>query len=104
MPVEVDHVFIVTSIGAPAAERLREFGLLEGAPNQHPGQGTACRRFFFRNAMLELLWLENPTEACSDQTRRTMLWERCSGTGSPFGIILRPVAEHAPPCPFPSWR
>jgi hypothetical protein len=27
-------------------------------PNRHRGQGTACRRFFSRNAALELLWVE----------------------------------------------
>jgi len=31
MPVELDHFFICTSAGAPGAERLREFGLLEGS-------------------------------------------------------------------------
>jgi hypothetical protein len=33
--------------------------LTEGTPNIHPGQGTANRRFFFRNAMLELLWVND---------------------------------------------
>ncbi|HYW48933.1 MAG TPA: hypothetical protein VE959_39080 [Bryobacteraceae bacterium] len=107
MPAVVDHVFICTGIGAPAAGRLRQFGLLEGSPNQHPGQGTACRRFFFRNAMLELLWVEDVAEAKSDQTRRTRLWERWSGAGrvsSPFGIVLRPAPGTEVACPFPSWE
>jgi glyoxalase-like protein len=98
----IDHVFVCTGLGAPAAEALREFGLKEGPPNTHPGQGTACRRFFFRNGMLELLWVRDPGEAQSDQTRRTRLWERWSEGGrgaSPFGIILRPdsPAESAGP-------
>jgi hypothetical protein len=54
MTVEFDHMFICTQLGAPEADRLVAFGLSEGTPNSHPGQGTACRRFFFRNAMLEL--------------------------------------------------
>lgn len=106
MPPVVDHVFICTAIGAPGAERLRQFGLSEGSPNRHPGQGTACRRFFFRNAMLELLWVHDALEARSDQTRRTMLWERWSDAGraaSPFGIILRP-REAREACPFRSWQ
>jgi hypothetical protein len=41
---------------------------MEGTPNHHIGQGTACRRFFL-NAMLELLWLEDEFEARSEQTR-----------------------------------
>ena len=57
MPLQFDHLFICTSVGAPDAERLVAFGLTEGEPNVHPGQGTACRRFFFRNAYLELLWV-----------------------------------------------
>ena len=107
MPAVVDHVFICTAIGAPESERLRQFGLVEGSPNVHPGQGTACRRFFFRNAMLELLWVRDAEEARGDQTRRTMLWERWSDAGrvaSPFGIILRPSPEAQEVCPFPSWQ
>src|SRR6266849_3861464 len=107
MPAVVDHVFICTDIGAASADRLRQFGLVEGSPNRHPGQGTACRRFFFRNAMIELLSVEDAAAARSDQTRRTKLWERCSeaGTGtSPFGIILRPAPGTPKQCPFPSWE
>lgn len=56
---ELDHVFIWTAAGAPEADLLRDFGLTEGPPNVHPGQGTANRRFFFHNAMLELLWVHD---------------------------------------------
>src|SRR5215510_11297431 len=101
MPV-IDHVFICTAKGAPAAERLREFGLMEGPRNTHPGQGTANRRFFFQNVMLELLWVEDAMEAQSEETRPTRLWERWSGQGSPFGIILRPDTS-SEGCPFPAW-
>jgi hypothetical protein len=107
MDTAIDHVFICTAIGAPAAERLRTFGLVEGSPNVHGGQGTACRRFFFRNAMLELLWVENAAQACGDPTRRTKLWERWSNAGgaaSPFGIILGPAPGGHNACPFRSWE
>ncbi|HLJ49579.1 MAG TPA: VOC family protein [Bryobacteraceae bacterium] len=103
----IDHVFICTSVGAPAADALVAFGLTEGTPNRHPGQGTANRRFFFENGMLELIWVENPEEAQSEQTRAMRLWERWSETGqgaSPFGIILRPEPGPGEPCPFPSWE
>ena len=111
---EIDHVFICTSRGAPAAELLVRAGLTEGSPNRHPGQGTACRRFFFSNAMLELIWLDNEIEAHSEQTRRTGLFERLSGAppgaisdagrmASPFGVILRPALECEVICPWPSW-
>jgi hypothetical protein len=51
MWMELDHIFICSSFGAPEVESLVQFGLLEGPANQHPGQGTACRRFSFANAM-----------------------------------------------------
>lgn len=105
--IVVDHVFVCGPAGAPAAALLREFGLTEGSPNQHPGQGTACRRFFFENAMLELLWLADRAEAESEQTRRTRLFERLTRAGaSPFGIILRPDKPDGggARCPFDSWQ
>src|SRR5436190_21891171 len=106
MPVRLDHVFISTAAGAPAAERLRQFGLTEGSPNRHPGQGTACRRFFFQNFMLELIWVEDAAEARGEQTRPTRLWERWSSTAhgaSPFGIILGPEPGSQEACPFAWW-
>ncbi len=107
MTAVLDHVFICTAIGAPAAENLRQLGLEEGSSNHHPGQGTACRRFFFHNAMLELLWVANLEEAGSEQTRATRLWERWSESGheaSPFGIVLRPESPSGNGCPFPSFE
>jgi hypothetical protein len=50
MAVEFDHLFVCVSVGAIEAACVAAVGLREGAPNQHPGQGTACRRFFFHNA------------------------------------------------------
>lgn len=101
----IDHVFVCTAPGGTAAEHLIRAGLVEGAPNQHPGQGTACRRFFFANAMLELLWLEDETEARSEQTRATKLWERFAADqrASPFGVILRPAPGLDPVVPWRSW-
>lgn len=78
MTVELDHLFLLTDIGAPAADLLVAFGCVEGSSNTHPGQGTANRRFFFHNVMVELLWVDNPAEAQSEPIRRTRLWERWS--------------------------
>ena len=55
MAFEFDHLFICADVGAYEANRLASFGLIEGSSNTHPGQGKANRRFFFHNAMLELL-------------------------------------------------
>jgi hypothetical protein len=79
-------------------------GLVEGSPNRHPGQGTACRRFFFRNAMLELIWMEDPDETREHSDPRLQLRNRWAPTASPFGIILRPEAGTAIECPFPAWE
>jgi hypothetical protein len=107
MPIELDHLFLCTVPGAPEAEKLIRFGLHEGPPNQHPGQGTANRRFAFTNAMIELIWMNDAAEAQSQTTRRTMLWERWSGRetkASPFGICLRPTNSHDTEPPFPAWE
>jgi hypothetical protein len=103
----LDHLFVCTAPGAPEAEKLVQFGLHEGPPNQHPGQGTANRRFGFTNTMIELLWASDTREAQSQSTRRTLLWERWSGrenNASPFGICLRPVDSQDTGPPFPAWE
>ena len=107
MRIELDHLFVCTSPGASEAERLVQFGLHEGPPNQHPGQGTACRRFAFANAMIELIWVSDAMEAQGQSARHTSLWERWSGregNASPFGICLRPVDSQDSKPPFPSWE
>src|SRR5215470_14605923 len=105
MKMELDHLFVCTSPGAPEAEKLVQLGLHEGPPNQHPGQGTACRRFSFANAMIELFWVSDPSEAQSECTKRTLLWERWSGRqrdASPFCICVRPVNPQDTGAPFPA--
>jgi hypothetical protein len=106
MAIELDHLFVCTDRGAPGGDQLRQFGLHEGSPNHHPGQGTANRRFPFLNAMIELVWVEDPAEAQSEATRRTLLWERWSrrdGEGCPFGICVRPARASRDEVPFPAW-
>jgi hypothetical protein len=107
MTSEFDHVFICASAGAPEADRLVEFGLTEGTRNAHPGQGTANRRFFFHNAMLELLWVQDAAEAQSELVRPTRLWERWagrSGGACPLALCFRPKSQHAGKPPFPTWE
>ena len=65
----MDHLFVCTAPGAPEAEELIQFGLHEGPSNQHPGQGTACRRFAFANAMIELFWVSDEAEAQSQSAQ-----------------------------------
>ncbi len=103
---ELDHILICTDIGAPAGDQLINFGLVEGSPNVHPGQGTTNRRFFFHNAMLELIWVHDPEEAQNATTRPTHLWERWHGrhgASLPFAICLRPQAPDTTDLPFAGW-
>jgi hypothetical protein len=104
---ELDHLFVWAAEGAPEAGELIALGLTEGAPNTHPGQGTACRRFFFQNAYLELLWVCDPVEARQEAARRTGLWERWArhdAGASPFGVGLRPARPGEPTIPFQAWE
>jgi hypothetical protein len=81
-------------------------GFVEGSSNTHPGQGTANRRFYFDNFMLELVWVADPDEVRNERTRRTRLWERCEGKDSqvsPFGIIFRSTSTPPAPPPFATW-
>jgi hypothetical protein len=103
---ELDHVFICCSVGGPEADALRRAGLKEGSPNTHPGQGTACRRFFFSDAYLELVWVTDEAEVRSPAVAPTRLWERWSrrtGGASPYALVLRPAAGAPTTPPFASW-
>jgi hypothetical protein len=107
MRIELDHLFVCTAPGGLEAEKLAQFGLREGPPNQHLGQGTASRRFSFSNAMIELMWVSDGAEAQNRETKPTLLWERWCGRSdrvSPFGICLRPASSQGPGPPFPSWE
>ena len=108
MSFELDHIFILTSPGAPEADLLVQHGLVEGEPNRHPGQGTACRRFFFSDFMLELLWVCDEQEARAEPAARLCLADRAKWRGngaSPFGICLRPAGGTSTgEPPFPGWR
>jgi hypothetical protein len=103
-------MFVCVAEGAPEADLLVRFGLSEGPANTHPGQGTANRRFFFENSMLELLWVSDPAEAQSEATLPTALWDRWSRrldpAVSPFGFVLRPqrASESHPPFPAREYR
>jgi len=102
---ELDHLFVWASPGGPEADHLVAAGLTEGEPNTHPGQGTACRRFFFRNAFLELVWVHDPAEAQEESARPLGLWPRIAGRAagaSPFGLALRPGCPDDGGVPFPA--
>jgi hypothetical protein len=107
MDFELDHLFVcVSEGGAEEAQRLADLGLVEGEPNTHPGQGTACRRFCFANAFLELVWVRDPDEAQSELVRPLRLFERWSERSAgacPFGVCLRPSRPDVEGLPFAAW-
>lgn len=106
MAIELDHAFVLTAPGAPVADRLVALGLVEGSPNTHPGMGTANRRFFFTNKMLELLFVVDEAETRSEPIVPARIWERSRSreTGaSPFGLCLRRTAGAGEPLPFETW-
>jgi hypothetical protein len=102
---ELDHVFLAVSNGAPETDALIGAGFTEGAPNSHPGQGTACRRIFFSNAYLELIWLEDLAEASSPLVEPTALALRaaCTEGVSRVGLCLRAI-ESGETLPIDTWR
>ncbi|MEW5851697.1 MAG: glyoxalase-like domain protein [Myxococcota bacterium] len=99
--MELDHVYVFTTVGAPEARVLVEAGLTEGSGNVHPGQGTSNRRFFLHNFMLELIWLRDEAEARSAVVAPTLLWERSRHQACPMGICLRGARTELP---FPTWE
>ncbi len=104
MSFELDHFFVLTEPGAPAAELLIDLGMIEGTANTHPGQGTASRRFFSQDAMLELAYISDAQEAAAGPGARLRIVERANDdTASPFGLILR-GSDESDDVPFPGWR
>jgi hypothetical protein len=103
MSFALDHFLILTDEGAPQAELLSQIGLVEGPPNVHPGQGTANRRFFFENAMLELGYVRDRDEALHGSGKRLRVIERAEDArASPFGVIVRAL-DATSELLFPGW-
>jgi hypothetical protein len=104
MSLELDHFFILTEPGAPAASLLSDIGLIEGIANDHPGQGTSNRRFFFSDSMLELLYIRDAREATVGPGSRLHLAERIAdSSASPFGLVFRETDGSTSEY-FPGWQ
>ena len=97
---ELDHLFILVAAGGPEAARLIEvLGLVEaGSQSASRAGDREPAWFFFHNAFLELVWVDDPVEAQSEVAARTRLWERRHERGpgaSSFGICRRPCVPHS---------
>ncbi len=89
MNLELDHVFILVEPEARVADLLIGQGFREGTRNQHPGQGTSNRRFYFANGMLEFIWVRDAKEAVNGSGRDLCFPDRATDpTASTFGVIL----------------
>ena len=102
--MNLDHVFILVEPEAKVADRLLKHGFQEGTGNTHPGQGTANRRVYFANGMLEFLWVRDADEANNGPGRDLRFSERAKNpAASPFGIIFVPD-NGSSTMPFPGWH
>jgi hypothetical protein len=103
---ELDHLFVFSTVGAPEADELVAAGFAEGSKNVHAGQGTACRRFFVANCMLEFLYVTDiaiTRSGIAEPTGLAQRWLKQGSGASPFGLCFRPVAGDNEASPFPSW-
>jgi len=104
MSIELDHIFLLTDVGAPIADLVVAAGLVEGSSNIHPGQGTSNRRFFFQNTTLEFLYVHDIVETDNGPASGLRLKDRSMDSGaSPFGLVMRPI-EGDTEIPFEGWR
>ena len=104
MGIALDHVLIIVEPGAPEADLLSDVGLVEGTRNDHPGQGTANRRFFFSNWALELIYIRDAEEALNSKASGICVVERAANPeASPFGLIVHRTTDDTDD-PFPGWR
>jgi len=92
--IRLHHAFILTGNRVPDVDRLLAIGMLEGSSNTHPGQGTANRRFFFRDFGLELIYFTDPDEARTGPGRKIRILDRFEAQdGSPFGLVFRASSD-----------
>lgn len=102
--LKLDHIFVLSSPGAPEADALIEHGLIEGAAKEHPGQGTSNRLFVLANTTLEFLFIKNIGEAMNGAGKKLSLVERAIDTdASPFGLVTRWHGKQPAP-DYPYWK
>ncbi|MGB0664211.1 MAG: VOC family protein [Pontibacterium sp.] len=104
MQLALDHFFILTDEPKKAGDALVALGLTESFSREHPGQGTANRRFVFANGMLELLYIRDAHEAEQGPAKGLKLTQRLANTAhSPFGLVLVRSQGDEHERPFAGW-
>ncbi len=106
-PLELDHVMICVSPGAPERVALERAGFrLSPDVNHHDGQGTASITFEFANSFLELLWREDSVSVAPGLEKVAARFERMGewrmSGWSPFGLGLRRTPSGPDSLPFPT--
>jgi hypothetical protein len=102
MHVELDHLFVCASPGAPGLRN--SFGSVCGKVLQICIQVKAQQ---IGVSHLPTLSVSDGTKACNECTRRTLLGERWSGREretSPFGSCVRPARVPYIQPPIPAWE
>ncbi len=101
MPLTLDHIFVITCPGAPVGDQLLDLRWVEGSANSHAGQGTANRRFFFDEFVLEFLFVADVDEALNGAGRNLKIQQRSVQAGAcPVGLVVRSQSEPV----FPHWK
>ena len=105
-PLELDHIFIWVTKGAPEIKALTDIGLqVFGETSHHIGQGTASKTFIFENAYLELIWIDDEQAATKNAARTGVdmktraQWKQTAA--SPFGVGLHYLPGKVGAAPFP---
>jgi hypothetical protein len=106
--VELDHLWIMVSPGAPERAALERAGFVVWpAVQRHDGQGTASVMVELDHCFIELMWPDSSVRVTPDQEMaarkflRRSQW-RSSGW-SPVGIGLRRTATAPDSLPFHTW-
>jgi len=95
--VELDHIFICVSEGAPEGDALAAWGWTEGPSNIHHDLGSANRRFYANNFMLELLFVRDEAALRGEAAASLALHDRLTAPrASRFGVCLRCEAPDEP--------
>ena len=106
--LQLDHVWIVVSAGAPERSALERAGLhVSPTVNRHDGQGTASVMAELTGGFIELIWPDSTVDVAPSSAvaftkfRAKQAW-RSTGW-SPFGIGLRRTSSAPDSLPFATW-
>jgi hypothetical protein len=106
--VELDHVLISVSPGAPERSALERAGFIVWPEVQrHDGQGTSSIMAELDRCFIELVWRDSSVAVAPDKevvARKYALRSNWRSSGwSPFAIALRRTASAPDSLPFATW-